>query len=311
MRAATAGLLVAAVLLAPGCGGSGEEDLADAAIAKAASVETMAYTGKVEMAIEAASPLVGIAASDGATGSSSASAATGSSGASGTADNANNPENATTIEFTGAADDGGAGGPRSQLDMNLQGVSVRAVAPGDGNSYVVAPAGVFGAPIDDMAATGAGVGSVLRSIRGALDDFSPANDDRTRDGMRLTTVSAKASAEEFCDRVAPAFSEYMDTASANVSSVRNLTGDAPLDAVCRRLLIDDPTLWLGVDSDGMLRMIAMQARMSLLGGSSLKLTVRFDITSYGEPVSIVKPDGATMLGSQSELRRRSAVPSGG
>lgn len=298
MRRTTAALMLAVVLaflsVVIGCGGSAEQDAVIAAIDRAKKVDTLAYSGKVEMAVEGA----------GVTG---ATAVTGATGATATPASSH-----TRIVFSGAADGGGATGARSQLDMNVQGVNVRAVVPGDGNSYVVAPAGTFGAPLDSAKSGQApGFESVLGALVPVLDDFQPANDDATKNGTPLTTVSAKAEAGEFCDRVAPAFSNYMDTASANVSSVSGLTGDAPLDAVCRRLLTEDPTLWFGIDGDGMLRMIAMQARLSLVGTGKLKMTLRFDVNTYGEPVSIVKPDGATMLGSQAELQRRSAVPSGG
>lgn len=299
MRAAAASLLAVAVLFASGCGGSREQTVVDAAIARAEQVQKIAYAGKAEVAVEKSTPF-------GVAGTTSAGGASGSTGAA-----APPPVPPTELDFTGAADDSGASASKSQLDMIVQSVNVRAVSPGDGMTYVVSPAGTFGAPQDADASTRGGFASVLRALRPVLDDFRPANDDRTRDGERLAVYAATASAEKFCARVAPAFSDYMDVASANVSSVKNLTGDAPLADVCVKLLQDDPTLWFGIDSKGMLRMVAMRAKLALLGAGSLRMTLRFDVTSYDEPVTIVKPDGATMLGSQEEMRRRSAVPSGG
>lgn len=251
-----------------------------AAITKTANAETLTYSGSAEMVVSGAP--AGTAAEK------------------------------TQITFTGAADDSDPASPRSQLDMTVQGSSVRAVAPGDGNTYVVAQAGTFGAPLDARAAGGdAGFGGVLNALTPSLGDFKSANDDATKDGEPLRTISATADADKFCGEVAPAFSAYMDTASSNVSSVKGLTGDAPLGEVCRKLLVSDPTLWFGIDSNGMLRMVAMQAQLTLLGMGELKMTLRFDVTSVGDPVTIAKPAGATMLGSQSELQRRSALPSGG
>lgn len=273
-------LCALAVALA-GCGASAEQKDVEAALGKAAAVERLTYSGSVEMV--------------------SSGAAVGT------------PNEKTQITFTGAADDSNPAAPQTLLDMTVQNTSVRAVAPGDGNTYVVTQAGTFGAPLDAATADrgDAGIGGVLKSLIPVLDDFKTGNDDETRDGQPLRTISAKAAAAEVCEQVAPAFSGYMDAASSNVSSVKNLTGDAPLEEVCSKLLIEDPTLWFGIDSTGMLRMIAMEAQLTLLGMGELKMTLRFDVTAFGEPVTIAKPAGATMLGSQAELQRRSALPSGG
>ncbi|MBI5310214.1 MAG: hypothetical protein HZB14_04155 [Actinobacteria bacterium] len=281
MRPALACLAVALALSLAGCGGSDEESDVSAALSRTAAVERLAYSGSVEMATSG--PATGGAASG----------------------------ERTEITFMGAIDESDPAAPKSLLDMTVQGEPVRAVVPGDGSTYVSTPTGIYGAPIDAGATSAGGFGAMLNSLMPVLDDFKSGNDDSTKDGLPLRTVSAKAGASGFCDEVAPAFSNYTDMASANVSSVKGLTGDAPLGEVCRKLLAGDPTLWFGIDAEGRLRMVAMNARLTLLGAGELEMTLRFDVTSLGEQVTIVKPVGATMLGSQAELRRRAAVPSGG
>lgn len=210
------------------------------------------------------------------------------------------------ITFVGANDSADPARPKSSVDITVMNERVRAVVPGDGNTYVETRAGTFGAPASTAGAQNqADLGKVFAALESAIGNFREGGPETTKEGTQLRSIIADGKIDEICNNVVPAFSGLMDTASADSDAFKELGGDA--QQICRRLLIENPTIWFGLDAAGYLRMIAVRAPMSLLGMGKMTMTMRFDITSMNEPVKIKRPGGARMLASEEELTQRVAA----
>lgn len=207
------------------------------------------------------------------------------------------------ITFVGANDSTDPAHPKSSVEMTVMNERVRAVVPGDGNTYVETRGGTFGAPAGSTGAQNqADLGRVFAALESAIGNFREGGPETTKEGTQLRSIIADGKINEICNNVVPAFSGLMDTASADSDAFKGLGGDT--QQICRRLLIEEPTIWFGLDASGYLRMIAVRAPMSLLGMGEMTMTMRFDITSMNEPVKIRRPGGARMLASEAELTQR-------
>lgn len=266
-------LLVAfALFLLSGCTWTGKgKDVADA-LQKTAAVKTAIYSGSITMQT---------------TGN-----AAGQSGA-------QNME----ITFNGASDDSDPAAPRMSMDMTVIGTRVSVVAPGDGNVYYTTRGGSYGAPMDltESRSTQNGFAGVMTSLESAIGNFREGAANSTNEGLTLRTIAADGDVGKICGTVVPAFSSYLSAASAGGDELKGLTSGSSLEDVCNKMLVKAPTLWFGIDGDGMLRMIALKASLSLMALGSLDMTMRFDLTSVNQPVKFNKPRNPQMLGSQDAL----------
>jgi len=149
------------------------------------------------------------------------------------------------------------------------------------------------------------LGKVLAALESAIGNFRDGGPMTTNEGTQLRSVIADGKIDEICANVVPAFSSTMNAASSDGGALQDLGGNA--SDICHRMLQEKPTLWFGIDDSGYLRMIAVEARLSVLGFGRMKATMRFDITSMNKPVRIAKPNGARLLASQAELQRQIAA----
>lgn len=208
--------------------------------------------------------------------------------------------------FVGADDSNDPAHAKTSMDMTIENQRMRVVAPGDGNMYIETQTGAYGAPVGASASENqAELGAVLAALESAIGNFRDGGPMTTNEGAQLRSVIADGKVDKICADVVPAFSSTMNAASSDGGALKELGGDA--SDICRRMLQEKPTLWFGIDDSGYLRMIAVEARLTVLGLGRMKMTMRFDITSMNKPVKISKPNGARLLASQAELQQRIAV----
>lgn len=267
-----ASLVAISLLLLSGCTWTGKgKDVADA-LQKTAAVKTAMYSGSISM-------------------QTTGNAASQSGG--------QNME----ITFNGASDESNPAAPRMSMDMTVMGTRVSVVAPGDGNIYYTTRGGSYGAPMDmaESKSTQNSFAGVMTSLESAIGNFREGAANSTNEGLTLRTIAADGDVGTICDKVVPAFSSYLNAASAGGDQLKGLTAGSSLKDICQKMLVKAPTLWFGIDGDGMLRMIALKASLSLMALGSLDMTMRFDLTSVNQPVKFNKPRNPQMLGSQDAL----------
>lgn len=210
------------------------------------------------------------------------------------------------ITFVGANDTSDPAHPKSTIDMTVMNERIKAVVPGDGNTYMETRDGAFGAPTGPSGTENqAELGRVFAALESAIGNFRDGRPEKTKEGTQLKSIIADGKIDEICGNVVPTFSGLMSTASSDTGALKELGGDTK--QICRRLLLEKPTIWFGLDSAGFLRMIAVRASMSLLGMGKMTMTMRFDITSMNEPVKIERPAGARMLASEAALQQQIAA----
>lgn len=209
------------------------------------------------------------------------------------------------VTFTGAADNGDPAAPRMSIQMDAAGERVSIVMPGDGNVYMSSGGDIVGgpAPAGSAAAKPGDMTALYKALGGAIGDFQEGARTNTKEGLSLRTISAKADSGEICGEVLNAFSKSLDAMSAGSGSLKGLSGGTGggMKEFCHQLLRDDPRLWFGIDDAGMLRMISLQTKLSMLGMGSLDLSMRYDIVTVDQPVKIEKPRGARMVPSLEQL----------
>ncbi|MFY9488376.1 MAG: hypothetical protein WAP35_06755 [Solirubrobacterales bacterium] len=261
-------------LLLAGCTWTGKgKEVADA-FEKTAAIKTATYSGSMKMQIVGAP---GTAAGD----------------------------DTFDMTFTGAADSTNPAAPKASMTMEMMGERIEVAEPGDGNIYMASRAGAYGAPINpvDRAKSEKTFARILAALEPAIGNFRDGSPMTTNEGTMLKPIVADGNRGKICSGVVPAFGDYMSAAGSGESGFDSLGGGLDIESFCKSFLTADPTLWFGIDDGGLLRMIAVEAKLAV-PGAEIKLSLRFDVGAVDQPVSIEKPRGVRMLASQAELERQ-------